>query len=231
MVEVSTIGAHGRDGVGKGAARSLRREGRVPAVIYGAKAAPLPITLESREIGREISRAGFFTRLYDIEIEGETHRVLPRDVQFHPITDQPLHIDFLRLVAGAKLNVNVACHFTDDEECPGLKRGGVLNVVRHEVELLCPIEAIPNEIVFSLKDLDIGDTIHISAASLPEGVTPTITDRDFTVATIASPTIIEEPEEEEEELEEGEEGLEGIEGEEGAEEGASEDETGGADED
>ena len=216
MVEVSTIAAHGRDGSGKGAARALRREGRIPAVIYGAKEAPQSIALDLRMISREIHRAGFFTRLYDLEIDGTAHRVLARDVQFHPVTDVPLHIDFLRFVAGAKINVEVACHFTDEEDCPGLRQGGVVNVVRHTVELNCPVESIPGEILFSLAELEIGDTIHISAANMPEGVTPTITDRDFTVATIAAPTIMEEPVEEEEDLV-GEEGLEGEEGEEGAE--------------
>lgn len=219
MVEVSTIAAHGRDGSGKGAARALRREGRVPAVIYGAKEAPRSIALDLRMISREIHRAGFFSRLYDLEIDGTAHRVLARDVQFHPVTEAPLHIDFLRFVAGARIDVEVACHFTDEEDCPGLRQGGVLNVVRHEIELDCPVESIPSEILFSLKGLEIGDSIHISAADLPEGVTPTITERDFTVATIAAPTIMEEPTEEEEEGLEGEEGEEGeaVEGEEGAE--------------
>ena len=229
MVEVSTITAHGRDGSGKGAARALRREGRIPAVIYGTKQAPRSIALDLRLISREIHRAGFFTRLYDLEIDGAAHRVLARDVQFHPVTDVPLHIDFLRFVAGAEISVEVACHFTGEEDCPGLRQGGVLNVVRHTVELNCPVESIPNEIAFSLVDLEIGASIHISAADLPEGVTPTITDRDFTVATIAAPTIMEEPVEEEEDLE-GEEGEEGLEGEEGVEgeEGAEASEAGEA---
>ena len=161
------------------------------------------------------ARRGFFARLYDLKVNGDVIRVLPRDVQVDPVTDAPLHIDFIRYVKGAALAVSVEVRFEGQEECEGLKRGGVLNIVRHEVELLCPLEAIPEFIVADVAGCEIGDSIHISQIELPEGVTPTITDRDFTVATIAAPTVIVEPVDEEE-------GEEGEELEEGAEEGAEE---------
>ena len=163
---------------------------------------------------RELGQRGFFARLYDLKINGDVTRVLPRDVQLDPVTDAPIHIDFIRYVAGATLAVSIEVRFEGQEECEGLKRGGVLNIVRHEVELLCPLEAIPEFLVADVAGRDIGDSIHISDIDLPEGVTPTITDRDFTVATIAAPTVIVEPEDEEEgeegdELEAGEEAAEG----------------------
>ena len=167
-------------------------------------------------LDRELGQAGFFIRLVDIEVDGEKHRVLPREVQFHPVTDAPLHIDFLRFSADRKLSVAVPVRFLNEDESPGLKRGGVLNIVRHEVEVQCTADNIPNEFEIDVTGLDIGDAMHASAISLPEGVAFTITDRDFTVATIAAPTVMAADEEEEEEVE-GEEGAE--EGAEGAEEG------------
>ncbi len=211
MSEFSTIAAAPRAPRGKGGARALRREGRLPAIVYGGDGEPVPISLDHATLGRETEQAGFFTRLYDLEIDGKTIRVLPRDVQVDPVTDRPIHVDFVRYVKGAKLAISVAVRFENQEECEGLKRGGVLNVVRHEVELLCPFEAIPEFISADISELQIGDSVHISAVPLPEGVTPTITDRDFTIATIAAPTVIVEPEEEEAEEEEDAEAAEGEE--------------------
>ena len=221
MSDTNSISARARELTGKGPARRLRGEGRIPAIVYGGTEEPVRVSLNLSEFRKEYRRPGFFTRLYDINIDDDTLRVLPRDVQLHPVTDSPLHADFLRFVKGAKIAVMVAVRFEGQEVCEGLKRGGVINIVRHEVELLCPVEAIPDALVIDIADLNIGDSVHISDIELPEGVTPTITDRDFTVATIAAPTIHveEEVETEDEEGEEGEEGLEGEEGEEG-EEGA-----------
>ena len=215
MSDVASLDAEAREQAGKGAARALRRSGRVPAVIYGDKKDPTPISIDGHTLQIELSQAGFYLRLYDIKVAGKNERVLPRDVQRHPVTSAPLHVDFLRISAGATIAVNVGVVFENEELSPGLKRGGVLNVVRYEIELVCPAAAIPEQIVIDLTGLDIGDGIHISNVELPPDVEPVIADRDFTIATIASPTVQEEEVEEEEGEEiEGEEGLE-VEGEEG----------------
>ena len=187
MSDDTTISAEQRERVGKGSARAVRRAGRVPAVIYGDKKEPISITLESREITKIVHQPGIFGRLLNIEISGSKHTVLTRDIQFHPVTDNVLHMDFLRISGSAKVAVAVAVEFINDDECPGIKVGGVLNVVRYEVELLCPATTIPEKITVDLEGLKIGDSVHISTIELPGGVTPTITDRDFTIATIASP--------------------------------------------
>ncbi len=192
MTTASTIAAEARERVGKGAARALRRAGRVPAVIYGANKEPLAISLDRNALIHELAKPGFFRHLYDITIDGETHQALPRDVQKHPVTDMPLHVDFLRVSARAKVAVNVAVVFENEEASPGLKRGGVLNVVRREVELVCPATAIPEAITVDLTGLEIGDSVHISHVTLPPDCAPTITDRDFTIATIAAPTVVAE---------------------------------------
>ena len=215
MSDVASLDAEAREQAGKGAARALRRSGRVPAVIYGDKKDPTPISIDGHTLQVELSQAGFYLRLYDIKVNGKKERVLPRDVQRHPVTSVPLHVDFLRISAGATIAVNVGVVFENEELSPGLKRGGVLNVVRYEIELVCPASAIPEQIAIDLTGLDIGDGIHISNVKLPPDVEPVIADRDFTIATIASPTVQEEEVEEEEGEEiEGEEGLE-VEGEEG----------------
>jgi large subunit ribosomal protein L25 len=187
MSENTTISAEKRERVGKGSARAVRRAGRVPAVIYGDKKDPVGITLESREITRVVHQPGVFGRLLDIQVGGGKHTVLTRDIQFHPVTDNVLHMDFLRISGSAKVAVAVAVEFLNEDNCPGIKVGGVLNVVRYEIELLCPATTIPDKITVDLDGLKIGDSVHISTIKLPDGVTPTITDRDFTIATIASP--------------------------------------------
>ena len=187
MSDDTTISAEQRERVGKGSARAVRRAGRVPAVIYGDKKEPLGITLESREITKIVHQPGIFGRLLDIKVSGSKHTVLTRDIQFHPVTDNVLHMDFLRVSGSAKVAVSIAVDFINEDECPGIKVGGVLNVVRYEVELLCPATTIPEKITVDLQGLKIGDSVHISTIELPDGVTPTITDRDFTIATIASP--------------------------------------------
>ena len=210
MSDTLDLSAEPKERGGKGAARAARRSGRIPAVIYGAKKDPVMITLDPLDVRREIDKAGFFATLFDINVAGgKKERVLARDLQLHPVTDSPLHIDFLRVSAATEVTVQVPCSFVNEEESPGLKRGGVLNVVRYEIELSCRADAIPQEIVIDLAGLDIGEGVHISTVSLPDGVTPTITDRDFTIATIAAPTVVTE-----EEAAEGEEGV--AEGEAGA---------------
>ncbi|NQV43306.1 MAG: 50S ribosomal protein L25/general stress protein Ctc [Rhodospirillales bacterium] len=218
MVDITPIVAELRDRAGKGAARATRREGRVPAVIYGNKQNPVMISLEPIQLRKELNSGSFFTRIYEVSAGETKEKVLPRDVQFHPVTDAPLHVDFMRFSAKTKFNVEVVVVFLNEEESPGLKRGGVLNVVRHSIELRCSPDNIPEHIDIDLAGLDIGDGVHISNVKLPEGVESTITDRDFTIATIASPTVVkdeaaEEAAEAEAAAAEGEEGAEGAEGE------------------
>jgi large subunit ribosomal protein L25 len=206
MAEVETVLASPRDGVGKGSARQTRRDGQVPAVIYGNKEEPILLTLERRLLSRELENPQFFIQLVDIEIGGTKHRVLPRDVQFHPVSDVPMHVDFLRFDPRRKITAAVPVVFDGEDECPGMKRGGMLNIVRHEVEVLCTADDIPQELLLHLAGLDIGDSIHASAVPLPDGVTFVISDRDFTIATVAAPTVMVEETVEGEEGEEGEEG-------------------------
>lgn len=190
MREVTAIAAETRAGAGKGIARSTRRSGRVPAVIYGNKAEPENISLDSYTLEREVHKGGFLNRLFDLEIDGKKQRVLPRDLQFHPVTDRAIHVDFLRIGKNARIRLFVPVVFTDMDQSPGVKKGGVLNVVRHEVEFYCPAEHIPENISISLAGLDIGTSIHISAFKLPDDIKPVISDRDFTVATIAAPSVL-----------------------------------------
>jgi large subunit ribosomal protein L25 len=227
MAEISTIAAQRRERAGKGPARAARRAGRVPGVIYGSKKDPSMITVDPRELDRELKTGAFMATVYNVQIDKALERVLPRDVHFDPVTDRAIHVDFLRVSAATSVTVQVPVNFLNEEECPGLKRGGLLNVVRHEIEMTCRADAIPSSIDVDLTGLDIGDSVHISMISLPDGVAPTITDRDFTVATVAAPTVVTEEEEAEEgaELEEGAEieGEEGTEGEDKAkDEGAEE---------
>ena len=221
MSEPQTIDAWPREPRGKGGARALRREGRMPAIVYGGGGEPLCVSLERAALERELERGGFFARLYDLAVDGDSVRVLPREMQVDPVTDRPIHMDFVRFVAGARLAVSVAVRFEGQDESEGLKRGGVLNVVRHDVELLCPIDAIPAHIVADVSGRGIGDSIHISDIDLPEGVAPTITGRDFTIATIAAPTVVVEEEEEGEEGEEQEAAEAGEEAQAGEAEAAS----------
>ena len=187
MSENTLLSADERSRVGKGSARAARRAGKIPAVIYGDKKPALGIELEARVIRKIIHEPGIFTRLLDIDTGSGKQTVLTRDIQLHPVTDEPLHLDFLRVSQSAMVAVAVGVEFINEDSCPALKIGGVLNVVRYEVELNCPATAIPEKIVVDLDGLKIGDSIHISAIELPEGVTPTIADRDFTIATLASP--------------------------------------------
>lgn len=177
--------AEAREQVGKGSARAVRRNGKVPAVIYGDKQPPLAIALSYKEIYYKIHGGGFLTTVATIDVDGKKIQVLPKDYQLDPIRDFPMHVDFLRVGKDTEVNVEVPVHFINHEQSPGLKRGGALNVVRHEVEFHCPANAIPEFITVDLAGADIGDSIHISAVKLPAGVKPVIADRDFTIATIA----------------------------------------------
>ena len=217
MADIVTLSAELREKGGKGTARAARRAGRVPAVIYGNQEEPLMITVPRRDLEQRLALPGFMIHLLDVQVDGQVHRVLPRDTQLHPVTDVPLHVDFLRYSADRKITVEVPVTFENEEESPGLKVGGVINVVRHTVEVLCTADRIPDGFSIDLTGLDIGDSVHASTLTLPEGVEFTITDRDFTIATIAAPSVMAV--EEEEEAAEGEEGAEGEvpEGEEGAE--------------
>jgi large subunit ribosomal protein L25 len=187
MSEVLTLEAQARDRGGKGASRAVRREGRVPAVIYGTKESALPIHVEEKRLVKLLSSGHFMNSVVEVEVDGKVHRTLPRDVQFHPVTDRPLHVDFLRVTGASLVTVNVPVRFENEHASPGLKRGGVLNVVRHEVELKCPADAIPDDVVVDVTGFDVGESIHVSVVKLPQGVKPVI-ERDFTIATIVAPS-------------------------------------------
>jgi len=186
MADALVFHAERRERAGKGAARAARRAGRVPAVIYGAKKEPALVSIDPGELVPELRKSAFFTNLYDVEVEKNKHRVLVRDVQFHPVTDQPEHVDFMRVEPTTKVTVAVPVVFENEAASPGIKRGGVLNIVRHEIAIVCLATQIPHEIRVDLTGLDIGDSVHIRMIKLPEGVRPSIA-RDFTVATVAPP--------------------------------------------
>ena len=187
MSENTLISADLRNRVGKGSARAARRAGKIPAIIYGDKKQPISIEIEARVMRKIINEPGIFSRLLDINVDNGKHTVLMRDIHFHPVTDDPMHFDFLRVSQSSTVSVSVGVEFINEAICPALKIGGVLNIVRYEVELNCLPTSIPEKIIVDLSEAKIGDSIHISAVELPEGVTPTITDRDFTIATLQSP--------------------------------------------
>ena len=196
MSEQLTLPAEARDRAGKGASRALRREGRVPAVVYGEKTEPLSIHVEEKLLSKMLHTGHFMNSVVMIDFKGQPHRTLPKAVDFHPVTSRPIHVDFLRIGEHTKVTVAVPMRFDNEEASPGLKRGGVLNVVVHELELVCDAAHIPNEIHVPLDGLEIGDSIHIGEVKLPNGVTPANTDEDFTVATIVAPSAMKSEEEE-----------------------------------
>lgn len=205
MSDDNVITVELRDRVGKGAARAARRQGLVPGIIYGDKRDPQPVVVERRQLERLMQSGAFYNSLYDLKAGDLTQRVLPRDVQVDVVSEVPLHVDFLRLGKDAEITIEVPVVFIGEDSCPGLRQGGVLNVVRHEIEVRCRADAIPEHFELDLSSAEIGDSLHISAVVLPEGVVPTITDRDFTIATIAAPTVVrEESEDGEDEGEEAE---------------------------
>ena len=186
-METIDIKAEARSQVGKGSARAARRAGLVPAVIYGNKETAVSVTLDANQWRQLMHKPGIFSQLININVNNETHFVLLRDIQQHPVSEEAMHVDFLRVTKNATVAVGIAVEFLNEDKCTGLKLGGVLNIVRSQVELNCPAISIPEKLTVDLEGLNVGHTIHISSIELPEGCTPTITDRDFTVATIAAP--------------------------------------------
>lgn len=196
MSDQLTLPAEARDRAGKGASRALRRDGRVPAVVYGEKKEPLSIHVEEKLLNKMLSSGHFMNSVVMIDFKGKAHRTLPKAVDFHPVTSRPIHVDFLRIGEHTKVHVAVPMRFDNEDASPGLKRGGVLNVVVHELEIVCDAAHIPAEIHISLEGLEIGDSIHIGQVKLPDGVTPANTEEDFTVATIVAPSAMKSEEEE-----------------------------------
>jgi large subunit ribosomal protein L25 len=192
MPEIMTLRAEPRIGAGKGAARKTRRAGRIPGIIYGDDKDPVLISLEPRELSQALAKRGFLATLVDVKVEEVVHRTLPRDVQYHSATDAPLHVDFMRVGGHTRVTVTVPVVFTNPEMSPGIRRGGILNIVRHGIELSCAVDNIPDQLVVELNGLEIGDSIHISRVIIPEGSRPTITERDFTIATIAASSAVRE---------------------------------------
>jgi large subunit ribosomal protein L25 len=195
MADATELKAQARDRVGKGAARALRREGLIPAVIYGDKQPPVGIAISYKDAMQRIYAGGFLSHVITLDVGGDKFRVLPRDYQLDPVRDFALHVDFLRVGANTRIHVEVHVDFINEAASPGLKRGGVLNIVRHTIDVSCPAESIPDHITVDLSGTDVGDSVHISSVQLPEGVTPVTRDRDFTIATIVAPSGLrsEEP--------------------------------------
>ena len=194
MAKETNIEAVVREGAGKSAVKKIMATGKIPSILYGLNEEPVNIAVDKIFIQKELNAGGFLTKIFNLSIDGKKNLAIPRDVQFHPLSDQPIHVDFLRLSEDSKVTLDIPTKFINEESSPGLKRGGVLNVNRRTVQLNCPANNIPEELIFDLTGLEIGDTIRISMVNLDEGVTPTITDRDFTVASVAAPTVVKEPE-------------------------------------
>lgn len=192
MPDIIALAAQPRERTGRGAARAVRRMGRVPAIVYGGEAEPRLVSLEPRELARALARPGFLATLVDVTIDGKAERTVPREVQYHPTTDAALHVDFMRVAPGSRVTVTVPVVFINHEQSPGLRRGGILNVVRHGIELNAAVDNIPDRLVVDLDGLEIGDSVHIRAVTLPEGARPMITERDFTIATIAASSAVRE---------------------------------------
>ena len=217
---MSNLKAKIRENLTSGSNNKLRAEGLIPAILYGGKNQNLNISVSKKEISNIINSETFLSKVLELDLDGKKEKVIPRDVAYHVVSEEPMHIDFMRIVSGKKIILEIPVKFINHPDSPGLKRGGVLNIVRRKVELKCPAESIPDEIVVDLAGTDIGTSIKISSVKLPENVIPTITDRDFVVATVAAPTVIKEPEKPAEETP-----AEGAEGEapaEGAEAAAKE---------
>lgn len=194
MSEQLTLPAESRDRAGKGASRALRREGRVPCVIYGDKKEPTQVHVEEKLLVKMLSTGHFMNSVVMVDVGGKPTRTLPKAVDFHPVTSRPIHVDFLRISEHAEVKVNVPVSFVNEDASPGIKRGGVLNVVRHDLELVCDAAHIPDQIEIDLAGLDIGDSVHISQVSLPKGVKSAIDDRDFTVVTVVAPSAMKSEE-------------------------------------
>jgi large subunit ribosomal protein L25 len=194
MSDTLTLPAETRDRAGKGASRALRRSGRVPAVVYGGNEEPLTIHIEEKELRRQLGTGHFFNSIVEVEIGGKKLRTLPKDVAFHPVSDRPLHADFLRLSKDSKVHVNVPVVFINEEKSPGLKKGAVLNIVHHSLDLICDANKIPDEISIDVSGLEIGDSIHIGNITLPAGTSDGSHERDLTIATIVAPSALKSEE-------------------------------------
>ena len=205
MVMKTNLSAETRKSVGKGNSRALRREGRIPAIIYGNKLEPLSISLSERDLNTELRKEGFFNKLCDLEVGKDKVLVLPQAIALHPVTDRAEHLDFLRVSDNTKVTIDTPVKFENEEECPGIKKGGILNIVRYSVEVSCPASNIPELFVVDLTGLELGDSIRFSnIKDVAEGVVPTITDRDFIIASVVAPAALVS--EGEDTVEEGEEG-------------------------
>ena len=208
MVTISNLSAETRKSVGKGQSRALRREGRIPAIVYGNKIGAIAVSINERDLNAELRKEGFFNRLCNLEIEKENIKVLPQEISIHPVTDKTEHIDFLRVSDNTKVTIEVPVKFENEEECPGIKKGGILNIVRYNIEVSCPASNIPELFIIDLTGLELGDSIRFSnIKDVSEGVNPTITDRDFIIASVVAPAALTS-EEEAAESAEGEEGEE-----------------------
>ena len=193
MTKIQELAVEARANRGKGPAYQTRQKGLIPAIIYGGTSEPETIALDSRTLERAIEKGGFLTTLLMLNGAGKKTRVIPRQVQLDPVSDRPVHVDFLRMADGASVRIEIPVHFKGQNESPGIKKGGVLNIVRHQIEMICPADHIPNEVIVDISKLDIAETVHISAVNLPEGAKPVIRGRDFTVCSIvASSTVREE---------------------------------------
>ena len=188
MAQVQELKAEARTGTGKGPAYQARQKGQIPAVVYGGKGNPENVSVDGRTLERHVEAGNFLTTLFLLDVAGKKTRVIPRQVQLDPVSDRVVHIDFMRLAEGATVRLDIPVHFKGQGESPGIKKGGVLNIVRHSMELICPADGIPNEIIVDISKLDINETIHVSALAMPKGVRPSIA-RDFTIASIVAPTI------------------------------------------
>ena len=219
MTEVVVLNIESRERTGTGGARAARRDGFVPGIIYGDKKEPTPIRVSHNVLYKHLHAGGFFTKLFDLNMDGKTERVLAREVQLHPVKDFPEHVDFMRVTDKTRIWVDIPIHVLNEKDCPGLRAGGILNLVRHVVEVTCLANNIPAYLEVDLTGLEMGDSVHISAVKLPEGVKPTIDDRDFTILQIAAPKLVTETDETAEAAE-GEEGAEGAEAAEGDEKDA-----------
>ncbi len=211
---MSNLKAIKRDNTSTGSNNKLRSEGLIPAILYGGKEANKNISIEKKDIKNLINSDTFLSKVLELDVDGKKEKVIPRDVAFNVVSEEPIHIDFMRIVSGKKIILEIPVKFINHPDSPGLKRGGVLNIVRRKIELKCPAENIPDEIIIDLTGTDIGTSIKISSVKLEGNVVPTITDRDFVIATVASPTVIKEPEKttEEEAAAEGAEGETSTEG-------------------
>ena len=192
MAAIKQLAAVTRSGIGKGAARSVRREGRVPGVIYGGGEKAEPISVDFKELNKHIYSGHFLTSIFELEVEGRKQRVLPRDYQLDVVTDKPVHVDFFRLKAGSRVRIAVPVHVVNRELSPGIKKGGAVNLVLHSVELLAPAEVIPESITIDLAGLDFHDSVHVSALKLPEGCRAADVRTDYTVVTVVPPTVFQE---------------------------------------